>query len=241
MAWSLLAALAVLAVALAPLLSPRIEGPAERWVLGTLAAVACLTLAGRRGGRRRGAGGQPGHAVAALPAVDGRWKTGLHGLDAAPPGPLRLAEVFGAVLADEAARVHRAQALAAWEREHQLQARPAELGQLAATVAHDVRNPLNIIGMAAAGAPADMRAAVEVETPGDRVHLHVCDAGPGVPADLRDRLFQPFVSRSPGGTGLGLAIVRRIMEAHGGRAGLTERLGWSTCVTLTLPLQAKAA
>ena len=40
---------------------------------------------------------------------------------------------------------------------------------------------------------------------------------------------------------LGLAIVRRIMEAHGGGAGLTERLGWTTCVTLALPLQAKAA
>ncbi len=249
----------------------------------------------------------------------GGWRIALEGWDAAPPGPRRLAELFGEVLAEEAARLQRAQALAARERERQLQARLAELGQLAATVAHDVRNPLNIIGMAAAGAPAEVRAEIreqvdriarlsrdlldyarpwgieaapcdlaacvraaarhhagveigpgldralpvladarrldqalgnvldnacatgarvraEAEARDGMALVHVCDAGPGVPADLRDRLFQPFVSRSAGGTGLGLAIVARIMEAHGGAARLVERAGWSTCVTLSLPL-----
>jgi len=255
--------------------------------------------------------------------AEGAWRIGLQGWEAAPPGPRHLAELFGEVLAEEAGRLQRAQALAVRERERQLQARLAELGQLAATVAHDVRNPLNIIGMAAAGAPAEVRAeireqvdriarlsrdlldyarpwgiepaacdlaerirnaarhrpgteigpglddvlmmhadarrldqalanvldnacatgartAVELETRDGMACIHVCDAGPGVPADLRDRLFQPFVSRSPGGTGLGLAIVLRIMEAHGGGARLTERRGWSTCVTLTLPLRGEA-
>ena len=63
----------------------------------------------------------------------------------------------------------------------------------------------------------------------------MCDDGPGIPDDIRSRIFQPFVSRRAGGTGLGLAIVARIMEAHGGAVALGEKPGWTTCITLTLP------
>jgi len=85
------------------------------------------------------------------------------------------------------------------------------------------------------------RVAVDLDVRDGTARVHICDAGPGVPADMRDRLFQPFVSRSPGGTGLGLAIVARIMDAHGGSAALTDRPGWSTCITLTLPLAPQSA
>lgn len=253
------------------------------------------------------------------------WQATLHGWDAAPPGPRQVAELFGAVLAEQAARVEQAQQIAARERERQLQARLAELGSLAATVAHDIRNPLNIISMAVAGAPAETRREVAGQVarishltrdlldyakpwklsptridlaaqvraaamrlpevslgPGldeslpveadarrieqaltnlfenartatadggsapGRVHvdaestpgallLHVCDDGPGVPAEIRERLFEPFASRSPGGTGLGLAIVARVMKAHGGSVALGERAPWRTCFTLSFP------
>lgn len=46
--------------------------------------------------------------------------------------------------------------------------------------------------------------------------LWVADDGPGVPAELRDSLFDPFVSQRSGGTGLGLVLVREIVHAHGG-------------------------
>ena len=253
------------------------------------------------------------------------WTTELAGWDAAPPGPRHVAGLFGSVVAEAAARVEQTQQIAARERERQLQARLAELGSLAATVAHDIRNPLNIIAMAVAGAPADTRREVadqvarianlakdlldyakpwklaparidlaaqvrraalrlpdvslgeglagelivdadarrveqaltnlfenaRVASAGDdaragHVHvdaeavdgalrLHVCDNGPGVPEEIRARLFEPFASRSPGGTGLGLAIVARIMAAHGGSVALTERTPWRTCFTLTFP------
>lgn len=260
------------------------------------------------------------------------WSVTLMGWDAAPPGPRHVAELFGTVVVEAAARVDQAQQFAVRERERQLQARLAELGSLAATVAHDIRNPLNIISMAVATAPADTRGEVaaqvarisnltrdlldyakpwkltkasldlsehvraaamrqpsvslgagldqplllladarridqvltnvlenartavaavgdgagaapvhsqvhiDVERTDTAVLLHVCDNGPGVPVEIRDRLFEPFASRSPGGTGLGLAIVARIMTAHGGSAALTERAPWRTCFTLSFPL-----
>jgi C4-dicarboxylate-specific signal transduction histidine kinase len=47
--------------------------------------------------------------------------------------------------------------------------------------------------------------------------LAVSDRGEGVPAEARERLFDPFVTTKPGGLGLGLSICRSVVEAHGGR------------------------
>ena len=49
-----------------------------------------------------------------------------------------------------------------------------------------------------------------------RVAIQVDDDGPGIPSQLRDDLFKPFVTGRSGGTGLGLALCRKIVEAHGG-------------------------
>ncbi len=51
----------------------------------------------------------------------------------------------------------------------------------------------------------------------DRVCLTVTDDGPGIAADVRTRLFEPFFTTRPQGTGLGLAVVRSVAEAHDGQ------------------------
>ncbi len=51
---------------------------------------------------------------------------------------------------------------------------------------------------------------------GDMLVIEAADDGPGIPADVRARLFEMFASSKQGGTGLGLAIVKKIVEDHGG-------------------------
>jgi signal transduction histidine kinase len=56
---------------------------------------------------------------------------------------------------------------------------------------------------------------------GESLSLTVADEGPGVPRELADRVFEPFVTRGKKrGTGLGLAVARRFVEDHGGRIEL---------------------
>ncbi|MDJ0973769.1 MAG: HAMP domain-containing sensor histidine kinase [Planctomycetota bacterium] len=65
--------------------------------------------------------------------------------------------------------------------------------------------------------------------------LRVVDEGPGIPEDLRERVFQPFYTTKTGGTGLGLAFVRRVVEAAGGSVWVEPGdEGTSICVHLPL-------
>jgi PAS domain S-box-containing protein len=67
------------------------------------------------------------------------------------------------------------------------------------------------------------------------VVVQVVDDGPGVPRELRDRIFNAFFTTKPQGSGLGLAIVRKIVDAHDGSIDLSSSLGRGTRFTITLP------
>jgi two-component system, LuxR family, sensor kinase FixL len=64
----------------------------------------------------------------------------------------------------------------------------------------------------------------------------VSDTGPGIPAEVRDRLFTPFVTTKARGTGLGLSTVKRIVEAHDGHVKVESPAGGGTRITVRLPL-----
>ena len=65
------------------------------------------------------------------------------------------------------------------------------------------------------------RSRVEVRADGELASLTVRDRGPGIAAEHRARIFEPFFSTKEGGTGLGLATVHRIVEEHKGASSST--------------------
>lgn len=67
------------------------------------------------------------------------------------------------------------------------------------------------------------------------LELQVIDDGPGVPEDIRDRIFNPLVSGREGGSGLGLALVQTFVHNHGGTVEFDSRPG-RTAFTILLPL-----
>ena len=67
------------------------------------------------------------------------------------------------------------------------------------------------------------------------VRVAVRDHGPGLTAEQRRNLFEPFYTTKTRGTGLGLAIARRIVEAHGGRIEVGPGDGRGTTILITLP------
>jgi len=73
--------------------------------------------------------------------------------------------------------------------------------------------------------------------------LRVCDRGPGVPAAMRERIFEPFFrlpghAEQAGGVGLGLSLVKQIAQRHGGSVRCEDREGGGSCFVLALPAAA---
>ncbi len=94
---------------------------------------------------------------------------------------------------------------------------------------------LNLLRNADQAAP---EGAIEVtlDRLGRRHRITIRDEGPGVPADLAEKIFDPFYSSGKkGGTGLGLALARRVAEEHGGRLELDAGSEGGACFVLELP------
>ncbi len=66
--------------------------------------------------------------------------------------------------------------------------------------------------------------------------IAVVDSGPGIPVEIRDRLFTPFVTTKSRGTGLGLSTVKRLLEAQQGRIQVISPPEGGTTIVVTLPL-----
>jgi hypothetical protein len=93
-------------------------------------------------------------------------------------------------------------------------------------------------GVRAAGADGDVR--VRWTAADGAVRLEVEDDGPGLPAAVREALFEPFRTGPGGGAGLGLAIARQTVEAHGGDIEVASRPG-RTVFAVVLPAAEEAA
>jgi signal transduction histidine kinase len=97
----------------------------------------------------------------------------------------------------------------------------------------------NLIQNAVEAMPADGVVDVRIEPrSGARVRVSVHNTGAGIPAELRERIFQPFFTTKARGTGLGLAIARQIVDAHHGSLAVTSDGMSETTFVVDLPVGA---
>lgn len=102
---------------------------------------------------------------------------------------------------------------------------------------------LNLVENALAHTPPGTIVDVSLGRDGDRLALEVSDSGPGIPDELRERIFDRFVraERTGGGSGLGLSIVRAVAEAHGGSVSVAESPTGGARFTVRLPVAGAVA
>jgi two-component system sensor histidine kinase DctS len=124
---------------------------------------------------------------------------------------------------------------------------PGDAHKLLGALQNVVRNGIEAMGPGAFGEALGTRPAVRERVlvvrllrRGREAVVEVADRGPGIAGDVRERLFEPFVTTKRNGTGLGLAICRRVVEAHGGSVEAAPREGGGTVFRLHLPLEAPA-
>jgi len=95
---------------------------------------------------------------------------------------------------------------------------------------------INAIDAAEGADHAMVRIATGYDPNSDFLWVRVTDNGPGIPEEVRDRIFEPFVTGRAGGTGLGLSVSLGIAERHGGKILVESEVGKGTTFTLCLPL-----
>jgi signal transduction histidine kinase len=84
---------------------------------------------------------------------------------------------------------------------------------------------------------AARRITVSTAASGDRFEFVIEDTGPGIPADVLPKIFEPLFSTKSFGTGLGLPMVKQIVEQHGGTIDVSSEVGKGTRVVVRLPVR----
>jgi signal transduction histidine kinase len=94
---------------------------------------------------------------------------------------------------------------------------------------------LNSMQVMPNGGEITIRCATEDRNGIPVVHVDITDTGHGIPEEIRDRVFDSFLSGRPDGTGLGLAIVERILRSHHGGIAVLATSPRGTTMRVTLP------
>lgn len=150
----------------------------------------------------------------------------------ARPGDLRLAKArLGSILRDSISRV-RGELEAA-----SIEVVVEDLAQSECLVDYDrlVQVNINILLNARQAIGSNGRVEAEVVEKSGVVRVEVKDNGPGIPARIQPKVFQPFFTTKTAGSGLGLPVVKQVVETLGGKVGLNSRPGEGTTVWYELP------
>jgi signal transduction histidine kinase len=102
----------------------------------------------------------------------------------------------------------------------------------------------NLLANAVGFSPHDAAVTISAQRSEHRVTFTVTDSGPGIPADVKDKVFDWFESHSNGsrhrGAGLGLSLVRSFVELHGGKVRVDSAVGQGTTVSCDFPIDQNA-
>jgi PAS domain S-box-containing protein len=134
----------------------------------------------------------------------------------------------------------------------------ADVGQLRAVVTNLILNALEamdgdvedgekrlVLGLSCVDAPAidrSVRVGLDGRAASDpaarrEVVITVSDTGPGVPSELKEKIFYPFFTTKQSGSGVGLATAQKIVAAHGGTLELDSGAGWGCSFRLRVPVE----
>jgi signal transduction histidine kinase len=102
----------------------------------------------------------------------------------------------------------------------------------------------NLLANAVGFSPHDAAVTISARRNEHRVIFKVTDSGPGIPSEVKDKVFDWFESHSNGsrhrGAGLGLSLVRSFVELHGGKVQVDSVVGKGTTVTCDFPIDQNA-
>ena len=109
---------------------------------------------------------------------------------------------------------------------------PAQSRQLAAIMFTDIVGYTKLMGQNLA--KSLLLALIRIE-----IQISIKVNGPGIPADIKDKIFQPFFTTKPtgSGTGLGLSLSYDIIKAHGGELKVETKEGEGSEFILKLPIK----
>ena len=118
--------------------------------------------------------------------------------------------------------------------------RDALRGVLEVDPDHVKRAVLNLVDNAveAVGGGGDVTVETTYDASTERVRLVVSDTGPGISAEDKDKLFQPYFSTKVTGMGLGLPIVHEIIQEHGGAIRIEDNVPRGSRFVIELPVTA---
>ncbi len=102
---------------------------------------------------------------------------------------------------------------------------------------------LNLVLNAVDAMDGPGQLSVTLRVDGDHAEARVADDGPGIAPDVRDKLFEPFITTKAAGrgSGLGLAVARGIASDHGGKLSIDASHAPGACFVMRLPLAGAAA
>jgi signal transduction histidine kinase len=94
---------------------------------------------------------------------------------------------------------------------------------------------VNLFSNAIEASAADENISVSLQDDSGKISIEISDRGTGIPENIKENIFEPFVSGKPKGTGLGLSICRKIVEAHSGQLTCSNNADGGTTFRILLP------